>query len=40
VTEVYDEPQTRSKWVQAFVVPAIAVTAPFRAKTITSLSGS
>jgi hypothetical protein len=38
VTEVYDEPQTRSKWVQAFIVPAIAVTAPFRAKTITSLS--
>ncbi|MCW2685516.1 MAG: hypothetical protein JWR37_406 [Mycobacterium sp.] len=40
VTEVWDDYPTRSNWVQTFVVPAIAVTSPFRAKTITSLSGS
>jgi hypothetical protein len=36
--EVYDEPATRSKIVQAFVVPAVAINSPFRAKTIKSLS--
>ncbi len=36
--EVYDDRSTRSKWVQAYAVPAFAVDRPFAAKRITGLS--
>ncbi|MDA4110188.1 major capsid protein [Mycolicibacterium holsaticum] len=36
--EVYDDRSTRSKWVQAYAVPAFAVDRPFAAKKITGLS--
>lgn len=36
--EVYDDRSTRSRWVQAFAVPAFAVDRPFAAKKITGLS--
>lgn len=38
VVEVYDDRSTRSKWVQAYAVPAIAVDRPYAAKKITALS--
>jgi hypothetical protein len=38
VVEVYDDRSTRSKWVQAYAVPALAVDRPFAAKKITALS--
>jgi hypothetical protein len=36
--EVYDDRATRSKWVQAYAVPAFAVDRPYAAKKITGLS--
>jgi hypothetical protein len=36
--EVYDDRSTRSKWVQAYAVPAFAVDRPYAAKKITGLS--
>jgi len=38
VVEVYDDRSTRSKWVQAYAVPAIAVDRPYAAKKINGLS--
>ncbi|MGU3583060.1 major capsid protein [Rhodococcus sp. C26F] len=36
--EVYDDRATRSKWVQAFCVPAFAVEKPYAAKKLTALA--
>ena len=36
--EVYDDRSTRSKWVQAYAVPAFAVDRPYAAKKISGLS--
>lgn len=36
--DVYDERSTRSKWVQAYAVPAFAVDRPYAAKKITGLA--
>ncbi|MGV0796190.1 major capsid protein [Mycolicibacterium elephantis] len=36
--EVYDDRSTRSRWVQAYAVPAFAVDRPYAAKKITGLS--
>jgi len=38
VVDVIDDRHTRSKWVQAYAVPAIAIDRPYAAKQITGLS--
>lgn len=38
-TEVWEDKTTRSWWVQAFVVPALAVDRPYAAKKLTGLAG-